>query len=96
MDRNKKKQKDFVRNLNKEITVSDEILLTYVDEIFAEKYRRSSYNLLIKAKRNERSVKAYYNFLNAFEFYKNGEDSYSNICCISVDLAKDLLKPKKK
>jgi len=93
---NKREQKDFVRKLDKEITVSDEILFAYVNEIFAEKYRRSSYNILLKAKKNKRSVKAYYNFLNAFEFYKNGEDSYGNICCMSVDLAKDLLKPKKK
>jgi len=96
LDRNKKKHKEFVRNLNIKTIVSDEVLLSYVNEIFAERFRSSSYDLLIKAKRNKKSIRAYYNFLNAYEFYKNGDESYGNICCMSVDLAKDLLKRKKK
>jgi hypothetical protein len=94
-DINKKRQKEFIHKLDRQISVSDVTLLSYVYEIFAEEFRSSSYEILIRAKNNERLVKAYYNFINAFEEYKKGNDSYGNICGMSVDLAKDLLKPKK-
>ncbi|PIB38437.1 hypothetical protein [Maribacter sp. 4G9] len=96
LNRSKKKTKEFRKNLDKEVFVSDEMLLTFVNEIFSDRYEQDSYKSLIRAKNSKKAVVAYFNFLNAFEIYKNGNDSYANICCMSVDLAIDLLSSKKK
>ncbi len=82
LKRSKKKTKEFRMNLDKEVFVPDEMLLTYVNEIFSERYRQSSYKCLIRAKKSKKAVVAYFNFLNAYEIYKNGNDSYANICCM--------------
>ena len=89
-DNTKAKQKAYREKMNKEIFVSDEELKLYVDEIFAEKYRTAAYNTLIKAKNNPKAIVAYFNFINAYNLSVN-EDSYGNVCCMSVDLAKKLL-----
>ncbi len=94
-DRNKNESKDIRKRLDNEVIVADEILLSYVNEIFSKQYRRSSYETLIRAKKSKKAVVTYYNFLNAFSIYKNGNDSYANICCMAVDLATDLLKTGK-
>jgi len=80
--------------LDKAIEVSDGQLKIFVDKIFAKEYRNSSYHTLIKAKNSSKAVVAYYNFINAYNLAEKGEGSYSNICCMSVDLARDLLKRK--
>jgi hypothetical protein len=87
--------KDRRKKLNQEIMVSDEKLRSYVNDIFREDLRQSSYNTLIKAKNKPRAIIAYYNFVNAYHLLENGDDSFGNICCLAVDLAKDLLKDKK-
>lgn len=91
----KSKRKKEREKLDKEIMVTDEELKIFVDEIFAEKYRNPSYDTLIKAKTNPKAIIAYYNFINAYNLNKKGEESYSNTCCMAVDLAKELLKRKK-
>jgi hypothetical protein len=88
----KTRRKEYREKIDKVIMVTNEELKTFVDEIFAEKYRHSSYNILIAAKQNPKAIIAYYNFINAWYLYQNGEDSFSNICCMAVDLAKKLLK----
>ena len=88
----KAKRKASKEKLDKEIMVTDEELKNFVDEIFGEKHRKSSYNKLIMAKSNHRATIAYYNFVNAYNLYKNGEESYGNTCCMAVDWAKELLK----
>jgi hypothetical protein len=82
--------------LDKEIFIDDQVLKSYVDDIIREDLRNSSYNMLIEAKNSPKAVKAYFNFVNAYQLYKNGKDSYGNICCLAIDSAKELLKPKKK
>lgn len=82
--------------LDKEIFVDDHILKTYVNDIIREDLRNSSYYTLIEAKNNPKAVKAYFNFVNAYQLFKNGKDSYGNICCLAIDSAKEFLKPKKK
>lgn len=77
------------------IEVSDEELRKFVDDIFAKEYRNSSYNTLIKAKSTTKAIEAYYNFINACNLVQQGDDSYGNICCMSVDRAKELLKRKR-
>lgn len=80
--------------MDKEIEVSDETLKKYVDDIFAKQYRRSSYDTLIMAKKKKAAIKGYYNFINAYHLYENGEQSFGNICCLAVDYAKELLREK--
>ena len=87
----RKKEKEMLAS---PIEVSDEELRIFVDEIFAKEYRNSSYNKLIDAKKTPKAIVAYYNFINAYHLVKQGEDSYSNICCLSVDRAKELLKKR--
>jgi len=82
--------------LDKEIFVDDQVLKTYVDDIVREDLRNSSYKTLIEAKNNPEAVKAYFNFVNAYQIFENGKDSYGNICCLAIDSAIELLKPKKK
>lgn len=86
----KARRKEYRAKINKEIYVSDEELKIFVDEIFAERYRANAYNTLIKAKNNPKAIVAYFNFINAYNLSIN-EDSYGNVCCLSVDLAKKLL-----
>jgi len=74
------------------IEVSDEELRKFVDDIFAKEYRNSSYNTLIKAKNTTKAIEAYYNFINAYNLVQQGDDSYGNVCCMSVDYANKLLK----
>ena len=79
------------QKINAEAFVTDDELRNFVDDIFAEKYRNSSYKTLIKAKKHTQAVIVYYNFINAYRLSRN-DSSYTNICCIAVDRAKELLR----
>lgn len=92
----KSRRKKLQEQLDKEIIVSDEELRNYVDEIIREDIRDSSYSNLIAAKNNPKAIIAYYNFVNAYHLYKQGDSSFGNICCLAVDRAKELLNNKKK
>ncbi|PKV49217.1 hypothetical protein ATE84_1237 [Aquimarina sp. MAR_2010_214] len=92
----RKESKEFWSKLNKEVSVSDEVLEEYVNDIFAEEYRVSSYRTLLEAKDNPKAIIAYYNFINAYNLQDNGESSFGNICCMSVDSAIDLLREEQK
>lgn len=61
-----------------------------------EDLRTSSYHKLIEAKNNPALVTGYYNFVNAYQLYENGEESYGNICCMALDLIDDLRRNRKK
>jgi hypothetical protein len=91
----KTRGKEYREKLDKVKMVADEELKMFVEEIFAEQYRRSSFDILISAKNNPKAIVAYYNFINAWYLYKNGEESFANICCMAVDLAKKLLKQRR-
>ncbi|WP_103866018.1 hypothetical protein [Aquimarina sp. I32.4] len=88
----KKESKEFWSNLDKEVSVSDHVFKEYVNNIFAEEYRTSSYRTLLEAKNSLITIKAYHNFINVYELQANGEDSFGNICCMPVDYARDLLR----
>ncbi|WP_375580690.1 hypothetical protein ABWH96_06640 [Marivirga tractuosa] len=90
------RRKTFREKLDKENIVSDQELRSYVDDIIREDLRNSSYNTLIEAKHHPDAVKAYYNFVNAYQLYADGKDSYGNICCMAIDRAKELMKERKK
>ena len=90
------KRKEEQKKLDREIFVSDEELRVYVDEIFAKEYRNSSYNTLLQAKVNPKAIVAYFNFVNAYNLYKAGEESKGTICCLAVDWAHDVLKNRKR
>jgi len=94
--RTKAERKKFIDELDKEIFVDDHVLKTYIDDIIREDLRNSSYNALIEAKNNPKAVKAYFNFVNAYQLYEKGNDSYGNICRLAIDSALEILKPKKK
>ncbi len=94
----KAKRKQEYEKLNEEIYLSDEELRTYVDDIFHKDYRNSSFNILIEAKNHKKGKKGYFHFINAYQKHLQ-DGSFGNICCMSVDLAKDLMKstkPKRK
>ena len=95
-DSTKAKRKKFIDELDKEIFVGDQVLRTYVDHIIRKDLRNSSYITLIEAKNNPNAVKAYFNFVNAYQLFEKGKESYGNICCLAIDSAKELLKSKKK
>ena len=92
----KSRRKKLQEQLDKEVIVPDEELKDYVREIIRKDLRNSSYNKLIEAKNNPKAIVAYYNFVNAYHLYKQGDDSFGNICCLAVDKAKELLNNKKK
>jgi hypothetical protein len=93
---NRVRRKAFREKLDKENYVTDEELKSYVDDIIREDLRKSSYNTLIKAKNHPKAVKSYFNFVNAYQIFSTGKDSYGNICCLAIDSAKELLKDTKK
>ncbi|MDH5398857.1 MAG: hypothetical protein OEX02_11965 [Cyclobacteriaceae bacterium] len=84
------------KKLDQEVFVPDDDLKKYVDDLIVEDLRYASYHTLIEAKSKPRTIKAYYNFVNAYQLYEKGDDSMGNICCLAIDLARDLLKRKKK
>lgn len=92
----KAKRKAFREKLDKENIVPDDELKRYVNHIIREDLRASSYKTLITAKNNPKAVIAYYNFVNAYQLYQDGEDSYGNICCMAIDKAKKLLRAIRK
>lgn len=96
-DSTKAERKEFNEKLDKEVFVSDEQLKAYVDDIFREDLRFYSYTTLLEAKKSQKAIKTYFNFVNACQLYQAGQGSYGNICCMAVDSAKVLLstKPKK-
>lgn len=87
----KVKSKKKFENLDLEKYISDEELKKYVDEIFAKEYRESSYKILLDAKNHQKANRGYFNFVNACEINKE-TGRFGNVCCMSVDLAKELLK----
>lgn len=95
IERRASKKKEFRERLDVKISVSDETLRSYVNDIITENYRSSSYDILIKAKNSKHAIIAYYNFINAYQLYEKGEESYGNICCMSIDVARDRLRQKK-
>ena len=88
----KARQKAFREKLDKETIVPDEELKRYVDDIIREDLRTSSYNTLIAAKNSPKAINAYHNFVNAYQLYEDGDDSYGNICCMAIDRTEQLLK----
>jgi len=89
----RKKRND---RLDNEIFVDDQTLRTYVDDIIREDLRNASYSTLVQAKNSTKAINAYFNFVNAYHFYKKGEESFGNICCMAIDKAKELLRSSKK
>lgn len=92
----KARRKEFKNKLDRETIVSDENLRSYVEGIIREDLRNSSYNTLLNAKNNPKAIIAYYNFVNAYHLYEKGDESMGNLCCLSIDSAKALLKTRKK
>ena len=90
----KQESEEYRQKMNKAISVPNETLRAYVDDIFRKDLRNSSYYILIEAKSHPRAIIAYYNFINAYNLDQSGEDSYGNICYLAVDRAKELLKKK--
>jgi hypothetical protein len=86
------KRKEMREKLNKEVLVSDEQLKAYINNLIRDDLRVSSFKILSEAKNSKHAVMAYYNFVNAYHLHKAGDDSYGNIACMSIDLAKKLLK----
>ncbi len=74
------------------IYVSDDQLKAYVDDIFREDLRKEALRTFIRAKSSTKTIKAYFNFVNAYQLYEKGEDSYGNICCLALDHAEMLLR----
>lgn len=92
----RKERKEFRDKLNKEVSVPDETLRAYIDDIIRDDLRNSSYYILLEAKKSPKAVIAYYNFVNAYQIHSEGEDSYGNICCMAIEKAEELLREERK
>lgn len=86
------RRKEMREKLDKKITVPDEQLKAYINDLIRVDLRTSSFDTLFAAKNSKKAIVAYYNFINAYHLYKSGKDSYGNIACMSIDWAKKLLK----
>lgn len=97
-DRKKLKEgaKKQAEKIDPEIIIPDEQLREYVNDIFREDLRASAYNAFIKAKNSSLAKSAYYNFVNAYNLYQKGEYSFSNIYCLALDRAENLLREERK
>ncbi|MGK7391347.1 MAG: hypothetical protein ACNS60_13410 [Candidatus Cyclobacteriaceae bacterium M2_1C_046] len=93
---NRKPKREPKPHLDEPIEISDDELKLMVNDIIRKDLRISSHQKLIEAKKHPATIRAYHNFINAYNHYKSGNDSYGNICCLSIDYANDLLKKKKK
>lgn len=87
----KAEKKAFKEKLDNPVEVTDEELRDFVNQLFAPRFRTSSYCTLIAAKSHPKAVIGYYNFVNAYLLSKT-DKGYENICCLAVDKAKSLLK----
>lgn len=92
----KAERKALKEKLDSEVIVSDEELKRYVDDIVRKDFRVSFYNILVAARDHPKAVVAFYNFVNAYQLYEKGDDSFGNICCLSVDKAKSIMKGGRK
>lgn len=93
----KAKMKTYREKIFKEAHLTDEELKVAVDYIFAEEFRKDSYETLLKAKEHPKAVESYYAFVNSYNLVLSGESSYGNTCCMTVDSAKREMKvPYKK
>lgn len=88
----KAERQESRKKLDQEVTITNQQLRNYVNDVMREDLRWSSYDTLIRAKSSPSAKIAYYNFVNAYHLMEQGEDSYGNICCLAIDLAKKKLK----
>ncbi len=91
-DRKKKDRGSMFEKLDIETVISDEALKAYINDIFREDIRAMAFRTFMRAKESETAKRAYYQFINAYQLYREGDDSYGNICCLALDLAEDLLR----
>ena len=82
----KERSRALFEKLDKELYVTDKELKKYIDEVIREDLRASYFNILSKAKNHPKAKKAYFNFINAYNL------NMLNICCMTIDSAKKLLK----
>ena len=93
----KAKRKEYREKMFAPIEISDKKLKEAVDYIFAEEYKETSYKTLLKAKEHPVAIESYYAFVNAYNLVLNGESSYGNVCCMTIDSAESEMKvPYKK
>lgn len=87
----RKRQLEFRSKIDKEITVTDDVLRNYVDDLMAKEFRNWAFNILVKAKNHPKAKSAYYNFVNAYLLHKK-DGSFGNVACMAVDRAEELLR----
>ena len=88
-------RKEKWNKLNQEVIIPDKELKEYLDELLRKEFRNLAYKTLIEAKNHPKAKKAYYNFINTYHIYKNGDESYGNICCMIIGNAENLLRPNR-
>jgi hypothetical protein len=88
---NKEERLEEKEKLDVKVAVSDVVLKTYIDDIFAEEYRYGAYVTLLDAKKHPKAIICYYNFINAYKL-NDEDDSYGNTCCMIVDHANWLMR----
>jgi len=72
-----------------EVHISDSLLKEYIEKLCAKQFVNSSYTTLLEAKKHKNTITYYYEFINAYQ-YK--ESDFSNIACITIDMAEKHLK----
>jgi hypothetical protein len=96
LTRSRNRREALYAKLDNEVYVEDAVLRSYVDDIFELEFRNSSYAVLLEAKVSRLAKRQYFNFINAYQMYQQGDDSMGNICCLAIDHAKSILKAERR
>jgi len=86
----RKRINEMMAKLKPEIYVTDEELKDMVIELSIPESVDEIYNILIEIK--EIDIKLYFEFINAYNLYKGGDNSYGNICFMVFETAKMVIK----
>ena len=85
----KQKKIEWDKKYNTPIEITDEELITAINNVFAEEYRSFALRILRQAKHHNIAKKDYYNFVNAYKL----DDTTT--ACLSLDGAEDNLRRSK-
>jgi metal-dependent HD superfamily phosphatase/phosphodiesterase len=76
--------------LKPEVYMTNDELEQAIFNLYESQYIKDVYETLIEIKKKD--IKYYFEFVNAYNLYKDGDNSYGNICFMIVEAAKENLK----
>lgn len=88
----RKERDEIFKGLYEPINMPDEKLKEEIDRIYRREFRESTFNTLIKAKKDPRAIKYYYGFINSLAKI----EKHRNLPFSCVDSARYIMRKKKK